>query len=89
MFGRPIGRLLDSRTEEVRDGLLRSLRGDTYSIAEYAFDCQRTLLHICYDHEAGLVVEAIVRIGHLPQAGFGLRSWPSTLWSYGDNFSVS
>lgn len=41
-----------------------------YSIAEYAFDCQRTLLHICYDHEAGLVVEAIVRVGHLPQAGF-------------------
>ena len=48
-----------------------------YSIAEYAFDCQRTLFHICYDHEAGLVVEAIVRVGHLPQAGFGLRSWPS------------
>lgn len=41
-----------------------------YSIAEYAFDYQRTLLHICYDHEAGLVVEAIVRVGHLPQAGF-------------------
>lgn len=48
-----------------------------YSIAEYAFDCQRIALHICYDHEAGLVVEAIVRVGHLPQADFELRSWPS------------
>ena len=41
-----------------------------YSIAEYAFDCQRTLLHIRYDHEAGLIVESIVRVGHLPQVGF-------------------
>lgn len=41
-----------------------------YSIAEYAFDCQHTLLHICYDHEAGLVVESIVRVSHLPQACF-------------------
>lgn len=39
-----------------------------YSIAEYAFDCQHILLHIRYNHEAGLVVEAIVRVGHLPQA---------------------
>lgn len=61
---------LDSRTGEVREGLSRSLRGDMYSIAEYAFDCQRISLHICYDHEAGLVVEAIVRVGHLSQSGF-------------------
>lgn len=27
LYGGAIGRLLDSRTEEVREGLLRSLRG--------------------------------------------------------------